>query len=140
MKILILCTGNSSRSQIAEAILRRMDNTITVVSAGTNPAPEVHPFVITALAEIGIDISEAKTKDVMDFTNENWDYLITVCDVANETCPTFSGVVGSKMFIKFDNPLSYEGNDEFILDLVRSTRDKIAEEFEYLYQKILTKK
>ena len=91
MKVLILCTGNSCRSQMAEAILQRLDNEIQVVSAGTNPAQQIHPVAVTALAEIGIDISEAKTKNILDYLNDDWDYLITVCDVANETCPSFNG-------------------------------------------------
>ncbi len=139
MKVLILCTGNSCRSQMAEAILQRLDNEIQVVSAGTNPAQQIHPVAVTALAEIGIDISEAKTKNILDYLNDDWDYLITVCDVANETCPSFNGTVGNKIYIKFDNPLAYEGDDEFILNLVRNNRDRMIEEFEFFYREILTK-
>lgn len=129
-KILILCRANSCRSQIAEAVLRNLNPKYSVFSAGTEPAKQVHPATVKVMKEIGMDISDYKTKHVNNFINEDWDYLITVCDIAKQNCPVFHGNVKKSLFIKFADPLAYPGDEEFILKLVRSTRDKIIEEFE----------
>ena len=89
---LFLCTQNSARSQIAEAILRhRRDPRVTAASAGTEPAHRVHPAAIAELKRIGIDWGFAKPKDVSTLMSEEWDIVITVCDKARELCPTFPG-------------------------------------------------
>lgn len=139
-KILIICKANSCRSQIAEAILKKLDPKLDVRSAGTEPAEQVHPFTIKVMKEIGMDISNYKTKNVNQFIDQDWDYVITVCDIARQNCPVFRGNVKKTLFIKFADPLAYAGDEEFILKLVRSTREKIIEEFEAFYNNLLIKK
>lgn len=92
-RVLILCTGNSARSQIAEALLRHLGGTdFFVASAGTRPRPEIHPLARAVLAERGIATAGQSPKDVQVFAGENFDYVITVCDNAKESCPVFPGV------------------------------------------------
>ena len=122
---------------MAEAFLKKHDPAFEVFSAGPEPARVVHPFTVQAMKEIGYDISGAKTKDVTGFINENWDYVITVCDIARAACPVFSGNVKTSLYLKFDDPLSYEGDNEFLLKLVRTTRDNIKMEFEDFYHDFL---
>ena len=87
MKILILCTGNSCRSQMAHGFLQSLDEDIQVFSAGTHPAPNVNPLAVEVMAEIGIDISRHTPTDVNTYLDKTWDYVITVCNNAQETCP-----------------------------------------------------
>ena len=126
MKILILCTGNSCRSQMAEGFLKSFDNSLEVYSAGTNPAPDVHPLAVKVMEEIGIDISFYLPKDVEVFKDENFDYIITVCDKAKENCPVFTGKVKSKLHIGFDDPAEAEGTEEERLKVFRKVRDEIT--------------
>ena len=92
IRILVLCSGNACRSQIAEGIIRaRYGDRVEVFSAGVTPADRVHPYAIETLKEIKIDISRAKPKDVMQFANEEFDIVITTCDHAQQTCPVFPG-------------------------------------------------
>lgn len=91
VKVLFVCTGNGTRSQIAEALLReRGRGTVEVVSAGSNPKP-IHPNAITVLAEMGIDISDAQSKSIAQFLGDHFDYVITLCDKVREICPEFAG-------------------------------------------------
>ena len=85
--ILILCTGNSCRSQMTEGFLKSLDSNLRVRSAGTNPSSKVHPKAIQVMSELGIDISHGKPENVGQYLNDKWDYVITVCDNAKETCP-----------------------------------------------------
>ena len=94
MKILILCTGNSCRSQMAHGFLQSFDKNIQVFSAGTHPAKKVNPLAIEAMAEVGIDISKHIPTDVEVYLDDTWDYVIRVCGSAKETCPAFAGKVG----------------------------------------------
>ena len=87
MRILVLCTGNSCRSQMAHGFLQSFDRHIEVYSAGTSPAKHAHPIAISVMSEVGIDISHHIPKMVEQYLNEQWDYVITVCGGANETCP-----------------------------------------------------
>ena len=105
-RVLILCTGNSARSQMAEALLRSMDATLEVHSAGTHPAERVHPAAVTAMSELGIDIAGARPKSVDQFLDQSFDCVITVCGHANETCPVFLGRGGKTKIIHvgFDDP------------------------------------
>ncbi|MDL1893838.1 arsenate reductase ArsC, partial [Sphingobacteriales bacterium CHB3] len=103
-RILILCTGNSCRSQMAEGFLRSFDATLDVHSAGTSPSNRVHPKAVEVMREAGIDLSDAFPKDVDRFINQPFDYVITVCDNAKETCPVFFGKVRHRMHIGFDDP------------------------------------
>src|SRR5512147_2783878 len=97
--ILILCTGNSCRSQMAEGYLKSFDSRLEVFSAGTKPAPEANPFAVEAMKETGIDISNNKPKDVVGYLSDSFDYVITVCDDAKETCPFFSGKVNHRIHL-----------------------------------------
>jgi arsenate reductase (thioredoxin) len=126
-RVLILCTGNSARSQMAEALLRSMDASVEVHSAGTRPAALVHPAAIEAMAELGIDISSAHPKSVDRFLDQSFDYVITVCDRANETCPVFAGVVGLRLHMGFEDPAANSGTGPEVLDAFRRVRDQIRD-------------
>jgi len=104
MHILILCTGNSCRSQMAEAYLKSLDPRLEVRSAGTSPASRVHPKAVAAMKEIGIELSVARPKPVEGFLRQAFTYVITVCDNAKETCPVFTGSVKHRLHIGFDDP------------------------------------
>lgn len=133
MKILIICTGNSCRSQIAQGFLQSFDKNIEVHSAGTFPATKVNPRAIEVMAEAGIDISKSTPKSVDEFLNDQWDYVITVCDDANETCPVFLGKVKHRLHIGFIDPSNTTGPEEFIMSEFRRVRDEIEEEFFKFY-------
>ena len=137
MKILILCTGNSCRSQMAEGILKSLDPTLQVFSAGVEPAVAVSRRAIKVMQEIGIDISAQYPKNVNQFLARSFDYVITVCDHANETCPVFSGVVKNREHLGFSDPTKYEGDSAEVLQEFRRVRDEIKEQFSKFYNKIL---
>lgn len=126
-KILILCTGNSCRSQMAHGFLQSFDPRLEVHSAGTEPVREVNPKAIAVMKEAGIDISHHVPAHVNQFLNEEWDYVITVCDDANETCPAFLGKVKHRLHFGFEDPSRAIGSDEFIWSEFRRVRDKIKE-------------
>lgn len=129
MKILILCTGNSCRSQMAQGFLQSFNNNLEVHSAGTIPAKQVNPKAIQVMAEAGIDISKHYPKSVDNYIKEEWDYVITVCDDANETCPVFTGKVKHRLHMGFEDPSHVTGTDEYILNEFRRVRDLIRERF-----------
>jgi len=133
MKILILCTGNSCRSQMAQGFLQSFDNKITVCSAGTEPARQVNQKAVQVMKEVGIDISKNSPKSVDEFLNDQWDYVITVCDDANETCPVFIGKVKHRLHIGFEDPSHATGSEDFIMSEFRRIRDDIVEEFYKFY-------
>ncbi len=133
MKILILCTGNSCRSQMAQGFLQSFDKKIEVHSAGTFPAVNVNLRAIKVMAEAGIDISKNTPKSVDEFLNDEWDYVITVCDDANEACPVFPGKVKHRMHIGFVDPSHITGSEEYIMSEFRRVRDMIKNEFYRLY-------
>jgi len=137
MKILILCTGNSCRSQMAQGFLQSFDRNLIVHSAGTEPAERVNNRAIRVMKEAGIDISHNTPKLVDIFLKEEWDYVITVCDHANETCPVFSGKVKNRLHIGFEDPAAITGPEEYVLNGYRRIRDLIKEEFRNLYEKNL---
>lgn len=132
-KILILCTGNSCRSQMAHGFLQSFDNNLIVCSAGTKPAAKINPKTIKVMSEVGIDISNNIPKLVDEYINEEWDFVITVCDDANETCPAFFGKVKHRLHIGFEDPSYATGTDEFIWDEFRRVRDQIKERFYKFY-------
>lgn len=136
-KILILCTGNSCRSQIAEGFLKSFDSELEVYSAGTNPSKQVHPKAIQVMKEVGIDLSQNYPKMVNKFLNESFDFVITVCDNAKETCPVFIGKVGKQLHIGFEDPADATGTEEEILNTFRRIRDEIKNDFYEFYQKNL---
>ena len=133
-RILILCTGNSCRSQMAEGILKSFDPTLEVYSAGTKPAEKVHPKAVQVMNEIGIDISSHKPKMVDQYLAESFDYVITVCDNAKETCPFFTGKVAHRLHIGFDDPSNATGSEDEILAVFRKVRDEIKKDFFTFYQ------
>ena len=135
-RVLILCTGNSCRSQMAEAFLRRMRPDWEVYSAGTAPAAQVHPKTIQVMREIGIDLSDARPKKVDAFLDIPFDYVITVCDHAKEACPVFLGEVKHQLHIGFDDPAEAVGTEEEVLAEFRRVRDEIRRAFEELVRKI----
>ena len=120
MRVLILCTGNSCRSQMAHGFLQSFDKSLEVYSAGTNPALQVNPQAIHVMHEVGIDISTHTPKSVGIYLNDEWDYVITVCGGANETCPMFVGKVAKRLHIGFDDPAHSTDINEF-----RRVRDEI---------------
>ena len=129
MRILVLCTGNSCRSQMAHGFLQSFDSHQEVYSAGTSPAEHVHPLAISVMAEVGIDISHHVPRNVKEYLDEPWDYLITVCGGANETCPTFVGKVGKRIHIGFDDPSNVVGSKEHVISEFRRVRDDIRKAF-----------
>jgi arsenate reductase (thioredoxin) len=133
MKVLILCTGNSCRSQMAHGFLQSFDKNITVCSAGTEPAKQVNERAVKVMAEVGIDISNHIPRLVDQYLNEEWDFVITVCDHANETCPIFSGKVKQRLHIGFDDPSHHTGADDYILNEFRRVRDEIKTKFYNFY-------
>jgi arsenate reductase len=135
--ILILCTGNSCRSQMAEGFLKSFDSNLEVFSAGTNPSSRVHPKAVRVMKEIGIDISDGYPKDVDQFIHKSFDYVITVCDNAKETCPVFMGEVKETLHIGFDDPAEAAGTEEEILSEFRRIRDEIRERFYQFYREKL---
>lgn len=135
--ILILCTGNSCRSQMAEGFLKSFDTELTVNSAGTKPSSLVHPKAIQVMNEVGIDLSKNYPKNADRFINESIDYVITVCDNAKESCPVFIGKVGKQLHIGFEDPAEAIGTEEEILAEFRRIRDEIKRDFSKFYNDYL---
>jgi arsenate reductase len=133
-RILILCTGNSCRSQMAEGFLKSFDADLDVHSAGTNPSAQVHPKAVKAMQEIGVDISTGYPKNVGRFLHESFDCVITVCDHAKETCPVFTGNVKHNLHIGFEDPAEATGTEEEVLAIFRRVRDEIKERFKQFYR------
>ena len=133
MKILILCTGNSCRSQMAHGFLQHFDEKLTVRSAGTEPAKKVNQTAVKVMKEAGIDISYHTPKMVDQYINDELDYVITVCDHANETCPIFMGKVKHRLHMGFEDPSHAKGSEEFILSEFYRIRDQIKNDFHLLY-------
>ena len=139
-RILILCTGNSCRSQMAEGFLKSFDKNLEVFSAGTKPAEKVNPFAVKAMQEIGIDISNGVSENVDKYLSQSFDYVITVCDNAKETCPVFIGNVKHQLHIGFDDPADAVGSEEEVMPVYRRVRDEIKNDFYEFYLKNLMSK
>ena len=139
-KILILCTGNSCRSQMAEGFLKSFDKNLEVFSAGTKPAEKVNPFAIKAMKEVGIDISNGVAENVDKYLSQSFDYVITVCDNAKETCPVFIGNVKNSLHIGFDDPADAVGTEEEVMPVYRRVRDEIKKDFYEFYKSNLKDK
>jgi len=133
MKILILCTGNSCRSQMAQGFLQSFDKKLTVCSAGTEASGKLNPTAVKVMSEIGINISHHTSDSVDKYLSDEWDYVITVCGGANEVCPAFLGKVNTRLHIGFDDPSHAIGTDEFIMSEYYRVRDEINEAFLNLY-------
>ena len=139
-RILILCTGNSCRSQMAEGFLKSYDKNLEVFSAGTKPAEKINPFAVKAMREIGIDISNGVSENVDKYLSQSFDYVITVCDNAKETCPVFIGEVKHRLHIGFDDPADAVGSEKEIMPVYRRIRDEIKKDFYNFYINNLNKK
>ncbi len=136
MNILILCTGNSCRSQMAHGILQSLSPEFEVHSAGTKPALQVNPIAIEVMHELGIDISTHTPKSVEVYLHQPWDYVITVCGGANESCPTFLGEVRHRLHLPFDDPSDATGTPEHVMYEFRRVRDEIRQVFTQHFQPI----
>jgi len=137
MKILIICTGNSCRSQMAHGFLEHFDKNLIVRSAGTEASGKIAHNAIEVMNEIGIDISNYTSDSIDKYIDEEWDYVITVCGGANETCPAFVGEVKNRIHIGFDDPVNAKGSEEFILNEFRRVRDEIKSAFQKFYNEKL---
>ena len=133
MKVIILCTGNSCRSQMAHGFLQSFNSKIEVYSAGTEASGKLNSKAVQVMNEIGIDISSHTSDSVNKYLNEQWDYVITVCGGANESCPTFIGDVKNRIHIGFDDPSHAVGSDEFIRSEFYRVRDEIKAGFYKFY-------
>lgn len=133
MRVLILCTGNSCRSQMAHGFLQSFDKNIEVYSGGTDPAAQVNTKAVEVMKEVGIDISSHVPTHVNTYLDQEWDYVITVCGGANESCPAFTGNVGKLLHIGFDDPSHVTGTPEFIEAEFRRVRDEIKNAFARFY-------
>lgn len=133
MKILILCTGNSCRSQMAQGFLQSFDSTLTVCSAGTQASGKLSSRAVAVMKDAGIDINKHTSDPAEKYVNEDWDYVITVCGGANENCPTFISKVKHRLHIGFDDPSHSVGTDEFIRSEFVRVRDEIKEAFWKFY-------
>jgi arsenate reductase len=123
---------------MAEGFIRKFDNTIEVVSAGTSPGEQVHPLAIQVMQEVGIDLTSNNPKPVELFLNQEFDFVITVCDAANESCPVFEGKPKNRLHIGFEDPAEIQGDEAFILSEFRRIRDEIKRDFFHFYQNILS--
>lgn len=124
IRVLILCTGNSARSQMAEGLLRHQGSEVfEVASAGIAPSL-VRPEAVEVMREIGIDISNHRSKSIDEFLEQSFDYVITVCDNANQQCPMFSGTA-SRIHWSIEDPAATEGNHNTRLDAFRLARDEL---------------
>jgi arsenate reductase (thioredoxin) len=138
-RILVLCTGNSARSQIAAGFLKSFDPRLDVQSAGTQPAARINPHAVAAMHEVGIDISAGVPKSVNQFVNQSFDYVITVCDDADKNCPNFTGKVGKRVHIGFIDPAAATGSEDHIMAVFRQVRDEIKQKFSDFYTREIAK-
>lgn len=126
-RVLVLCTGNSCRSQMAEGWINRLLGERWLArSAGTAPAARVHPLAVRAMAEAGVDLSAARPEPVAVYLDEPWDLVVTVCDAAQETCPAFPRPV-EKLHVSFFDPAAATGTDDEKLPVFRRVRDEIRD-------------
>jgi len=118
---------------MAEGFLKSFDENLAVFSAGTKPAEKVNLFAVKAMNEVGIDISNGIPENVDKYLNESFDYVITVCDNAKETCPAFMGAVKHRLHIGFDDPADAVGTEEEVMPVYRRVRDEIKRDFFKFY-------
>ncbi|NOU48907.1 MAG: arsenate reductase ArsC [Bacteroidales bacterium] len=139
MKILIICTGNSCRSPIAQGFLKSFDQDLEIASAGTKPELKVNPFAIQVMKESFIDISNHVPTAVETYLNNDFDFVVTVCENSNSVCPTFNGKIKNRLHIGFDDPADATGTDQEKLKVYRQTRDNIKNEIFKFYKQYLNK-
>ena len=135
MRVLVICTGNTCRSQMAEGFLKNMFPHWEIYSAGTEPGEQVNPLAVKAMQEIGIDISKQYPKLVDQYTNLEFDYVLTVCDDANEKCPVFTGKVKHRIHRGFEDPATARGSLDEQMQVYRRVRDEINEWLTTLFNK-----
>lgn len=133
MKILILCTGNSCRSQMAHGFLQSFSPKLQVFSAGTQASGSLNAKAVSAMKDIGIDISHHTSDAVEKYLDQAWDYVITVCGGAAESCPSFQGQVKKRLHIGFDDPSHAQGSEAYIWSEFIRVRDEIKIRFYQLY-------
>lgn len=133
MKVLILCTGNSCRSQMAHGFLQSFDKNIEVYSGGTVPAKQVNAKAVEVMKEAGIDITSHVPTPVNTYLDKEWDYVITVRGGANESCSMFTAKVRNRLHIGFDDPSEAAGSPEFINSEFHRVRDEIKARFYQFY-------
>jgi arsenate reductase len=122
---------------MAQGFLQSLDKYLIVCSAGTIPSDRINEKAVTVMKEVGIDISRSKPKSVEVYLDEAWDFVITVCDDAKETCPVFTGKVNHRMHMGFEDPSKVTGNEEYIWSEFRRVRNQIREEFLRFYEENL---
>jgi arsenate reductase len=122
---------------MAEGFLRSFDPALEVSSAGTFPAPQVNPRAVLVMKELGIDISGNTPSHIDEFLNGEWDYVITVCGGAKESCPAFFGKVKHRLHIGFEDPADATGTEEEVMRVYRRVRDEIATGFKSFYQQYI---
>lgn len=138
IRVLFLCTGNSARSQMAEGFLRAMGKAhFAVFSAGTDPKG-LHPLAVQTMQETGIDISTHFSKDLSQFSGQDFDYIITVCDRARDNCPTFPGDI-ERIHWSFDDPAAAEADDQAQQQVFRRVRNEIRSRISIWYPAMLKK-
>ena len=125
-RVLLICTKNSARSQMAEALVHHdLAGRVEAFSAGTDPS-SVHPLAVVVMKEVGIDIAHHRSKSMDEFADKKFDYVITLCDQANESCPVFFGGT-QRLHMGFDNPAAVPGSEAEKLSAFRKVRDQIRE-------------
>ena len=124
IKILIICTGNTCRSQMAEGFLKSFDKRLEVHSAGTSAEGEINKYAVKAMNEVGIDISKQVPEPVEKYLSDEFDYVITVCDGAKEACPVFTGKVNNRLHIGFEDPAVARGTEEEVMRLHRNVKNE----------------
>ena len=134
LRVLVLCTGNSARSQMTQAFLESFDRRLEVYSAGTKPAARVNPYAVRAMKEVGIDIANRIPKAVDQYVEQSFDFVFTVCDDADRNCPRFKGKVGKRVHIGFPDPAKATGTDDQIMAVFRQTRNNIQAKFSAYFQ------
>ena len=134
MKILILCTGNSCRSQMAHGFMESFDKRLAVSSAGTEAAGRLNEKAVEVMKDTGIDISHHTSDPVDKYLDQEWEYVITVCGGANENCPVFMGKVKNRLHIGFDDPSHVTGTEAYIHSEFIRVREEIREGFYRLYK------
>lgn len=140
MKILILCTGNSCRSQMAHGFLQSFDEDLVVCSAGTEASGQLNARAVAVMGEIGIDIGHHTSDPVGQYLHDDWDYVITVCGGANENCPVFLGNVRHRLHMGFDDPSHAVGSEDYIWSEFRRVRGEIEQKFQSFYREQLKPK
>lgn len=124
-RVLVICTGNSARSQMAEALIRHLgSDRVDVMSAGSAPAAQIHPLAVRAMAEIGLDISAQRPKPLSDYLGQPFDYIIAVCSKAAEACPFFPGPA-ERIHWFYDDPAAASGAEEERMAVFRAIRDDL---------------